>query len=204
MSAGPRPASAAIQRAPGSRWVAGFEVRLQPQEERADLDLPLHVVHLREGVVVERERGVARRDLADVVAEGGGRVAVLDEVPAGAGEGVAAGEARDLGDAIHAVAALGREGERDLAGAELGPDHLDGERAEDVGQRPLPRVEREERDQPVDRGQQDEALGAERHALGVETEARRTQAGLVDGDAIEHARATRPRRGGGAATWREP
>ena len=125
MSAGPRPASAAIQRGPGSRCGGGIGVRLEAEEERADLDLALDVVRLGEGVVVERQRRVAGGDLADVVAEGRGRVAVLDEVAARAGEGVAAGEARDLGDAIHAVAALGGEGERHLARAELGLDDLD-------------------------------------------------------------------------------
>ena len=77
--------------------------------------------------MVERERRVARGDLADVVAEGRGRVAVLDEVAARAGERVAAREARDLGDAVHPVAALGGEGERHLARAELGADDLDGQ-----------------------------------------------------------------------------
>ncbi len=179
----PRPRSSG----PGLAMRGGIGVRFEPQEERAHLDLALDVVGLGEGVVVERERRVARRDLADVVAEGRRRVAVLDEVAAGARERVATGEPRHLGDAVEAVAALGGEGERHLPRAELGLDHLDREGAQDVGERALARVEREERDQAIDGGKEDEPLGAERDALGVEAEPGGAEPGLVDGDAVEHA-----------------
>jgi hypothetical protein len=176
-------------------------VGLEAEEERADVDLALDVVRLGEGVVVEREGRVARRDLGDVVAEGGARVAVLDEVAARAGEGVAAGEARDLGDVVHAIAALGAEGERHLAGAELRPDDLDRERSEDLSERSLAREEGEEGDEAVDGGEEDEALGAEGDPLRVEAEARGAEASLVDGDSIEHGRAKRRARGCARGVW---
>ena len=82
-------------------------MRFEAHEEGSDLDLPLDLVNLGERVVVEGEGGVARRDLPDVVTKRRTGVAVLHEVPARPGERVAASEARDLGDAIEAIAALG-------------------------------------------------------------------------------------------------
>src|SRR6202042_54854 len=39
----------------------------------------------------------------------------------------------------------------------------------------------------VDRGQEDEPLGAERHALGFQAKSGRSKAGLMEGNAVEHA-----------------
>src|SRR5690606_29553359 len=65
---------------------------------------------------------------------------------------------------------------------------LDREARHQVLERVLPRVDREPRDEPVERRQEHEALRAERDALGLEAEAGGPEARLMEGDAFEHRR----------------
>ena len=91
-----------------------------------------------------RERGVAGRDLPDVVAEGGGRVAVLHEMAARSGEGVAAGEARDLAEEVPPELAAWLATNTPAAGFGVDEFILSGwphlEEAYRVGERVLPRL----------------------------------------------------------------
>jgi hypothetical protein len=116
-------------------------------------------------------------------------------MPRRPGEGEAAREPRDLGDAVHPVAAVRGEREHHLARAELALHDLDLQRPQHVLERGLAREEREERDEAIDRGQQHHAARAQRDALRVEPEAWSPEASLVEGDADEHVARERRRRG---------
>jgi hypothetical protein len=136
--------------------------------------------------VVERVRSVGGGDLGDVVTEGGGGVAVLDEVPARAREGEATREAGDVGDRVETCARVHREGEHDLTGPELAPDELDGQRPKEVLERALRGVERQERHEPVEARQEDQALAPQGYPLRVDADPRSLEPGLVQRDAQQH------------------
>jgi hypothetical protein len=165
---------------------ARVDRRHEPQEERAKVDRLAGVVRLREAVVVERERSLGGEELLRVVPEGGRGVAVLDEVPARAGEGEPPDEPARLGDAIHAVARLGGERQRDLLRPHLGPDEAELEALQQVLERAAARVDREPPDEPVDRREKHEPLGPESDPLRVETEPRSLEPSLMKSDAVEH------------------
>jgi hypothetical protein len=159
---------------------------LETQHERADVDLSFGAVALGKTVVVEPKGRVAGADLRDVVTKRRTSIAVLNEVTARAGERVAASQARDLGDAIHAIARLGSEHERDFFGAELRTNDFDRERSKDVRERALSSVESEKRDESIDGWQKDDAFAAESDSASIETKPRRTEPGLMYGNALEH------------------
>ena len=162
------------------------DVRHQPEQQRLETDRLVRLVHLGESVVVEHERRVGRDQLRRVVTERRAGISVLDEMTRRASEREAADEARRLRDAVHAVTGLCCERKRQLARAELAANELDLERRHQVFEGVLARVDAEPRDEPIQRGEQNEPLRAEGDAFPLQAEAWSPQARLMQCDAFEH------------------
>ncbi len=162
-----------------------IDVRHEPKEERAQIDGLVDVVRLREFVVVEDERGVGREELLRVVPERRAasrywtkwRLVPVNVKPPTRRAVSAMRSMRSLDSAAN---------ERMISRVpSFDSDELDLERRHQVLERVLARVDAEPRDEAIDRRKEHEPLRAERDALGVEPEARRAQARLVERDPIE-------------------
>ncbi len=101
-----------------------IHVRHEPKKKRAKIDRAIHVVRLREIVVVENDLGFGSEQLLRVVTEGRRCVSILHEMPGGPREREAADEPRGLRHAIHAIARLRCERQNQFARPELASHEL--------------------------------------------------------------------------------